>query len=424
MEAQPKVANWLESLLIDWHVLSAPSPYLVAGVLLVLALVAALLIDQLASRLFLSVVDRLAARTKTTIDDLLVEHRVFSHLAHLLPVYFIEAAIPYVFAEFPGWIPFTIKLLKLLLVLLGIRLLNALITALGKILGSTRFFRNKPIDSYTQLARIIVYLVAGIFLFSIAFDKSPVYLFSALGAMTAVLLLIFKDTILGFVASIQLASNDMVRIGDWVTMQQYGADGDVFEINLTTIKVRNFDNTISTIPTYRFTTDSFKNWRGMSESGGRRIKRSLSIDVRTVRFLTSKDIEDLKKIALLHDFLKSRQQDVEQFNQRNTVDKSELINGRNLTNLGVYRAYLEAYLRENSALNLEMTCMVRQLAAGEHGVPLEIYAFSANKDWVAYEGIMADIFDHALAAVDRFELAIFQSPSGQDLEHLSQGLGE
>lgn len=422
MEPQPQLTQWFELQLMQLGIIEEPKPYLVFCLLFALASVLAFLIDLLSNKLLLKIISRVSGKTKTQVDDILVRNNVFLHLSHLLPVYFFEFIIPHLFYEFPGWIPVAFRIAHIVLVLLLVRLANVIIKSLGEILGQTRFFRNKPIDSYTQLSNLVVYLVAGIMLFSVVFDKSPIYLFSALGAMTAVLLLIFKDTILGFVASIQLASNDMIRVGDWVTMEKYGADGDVIEINLTTIKIRNWDKTISTIPTYYFIADSFKNWRGMSESGGRRIKRAVYIDVRTVCFATPELLKELQSVELIQDYLSEKQMEVDAYNTELAANKSELINGRQLTNLGIFRIYLERYLEKNSQLNLQMTYMVRQLPSGPTGIPLEVYAFSANQDWLPFEQINADIFDHIFAAVERFGLEIFQNPSGSDLESISKGL--
>ena len=234
--------------------------------------------------------------------------------------------------------------------------------------------------------------------------------------MAAILLLVFKDSILGFVASIQLSGNDMVRVGDWVTVSNYGADGDVIEINLTTIKVQNFDKTITTIPTYAFISDAFTNWRGMEDSAGRRIKRALNIKIDSIKFCSPEMLERFKKYHLITNFIEEKQNIISEFNKKHDVDKSELINGRHLTNVGLFRIYVEEYLKYNPNINSEMTCMVRQLKPNEYGLPIEIYAFSKNKEWTKYEAIMADIFDHLFAATSNFELEIFERPSGKDFK--------
>jgi len=276
--------------------------------------------------------------------------------------------------------------------------------------------KDKPIESYIQVLLIITWLI-GILLIFAVLTNNPIWKFiTALGAASAIFLLIFKDTILGFVASIQVSANDMLRIGDWITFEKYGADGDVIEINLATVKVQNFDKTITTIPTYALISDSFKNWRGMSESEGRRIKRSLNLKMESVSFLLPEKVNELKNIQLISGYLNSRQRIIDDFNKNNKIDKQLLINGRNLTNLGVFRKYIETYVEKHSAINTEMSLMVRQLAPTTQGIPIEIYAFSKDKRWQNYEYIMADIFDHLIAAVPYFGLELFELPSGNSFE--------
>jgi miniconductance mechanosensitive channel len=268
------------------------------------------------------------------------------------------------------------------------------------------------------LGKIVTYIVAIILSISIVFDKSPIYLLSGIGAIAAVILLVFKDSILGFVASIQLSANNMVHVGDWVTVPKYNADGDVMEINLTTIKVQNFDKTITTIPTYAFVADSFTNWRGMKQSAGRRIKRAVHIQISSIRFCTPEMIGRFQKIQLVKEYIAKRQKEIEAYNKLNDVDGSVLINGRKLTNVGVFQVYLENYLISSPDINSEMTIMVRQLAASTHGLPIEIYAFSRIKEWKAYEKVMANLFDHILASASTFGLDIFESPSGTDMRSI------
>jgi miniconductance mechanosensitive channel len=276
--------------------------------------------------------------------------------------------------------------------------------------------KDKPLESYIQVLLIITWLIGVLLIFAVL-TNNPIWKFiTALGAASAVFLLIFKDTILGFVASIQVSANDMLRIGDWITFDKYGADGDVIEINLATVKVQNFDKTITTIPTYALISDSFKNWRGMSESGGRRIKRSLNVKMESVSFLLPEKVNGLKNIQLISDYLNSRQKIIDDYNKNNKIDKHLLINGRNLTNLGVFRKYIETYVEKHSAINTDMSLMVRQLAPTTQGIPNEMYAFSKDKRWQNYEYIMADIFDHLIAAVPFFGLELFELPSGKSFE--------
>lgn len=357
-------------------------------------------------------VNQVASKTKTYWDDALVHNNFFRKLAYLVPWLFLLGFTPLLLEDFIDLKPYVIRIIDVAIIVSIMQAVIAFLGATEEMLRRQDHLKDKPVGSYIQLGKIIAYIIFGVIILSVALNKSPVYFFSAMGAMTAIILLVFKDTILGFVASIQIAANDMLREGDWVTMQKYGADGDVEQINLATVKVRNFDKTITTIPTYAFISDSFKNWRGMSESDGRRIKRSISIHVESIKFCTPEMLDRFHKFQLLHDFLADKEKEIEAFNSENQVDSSELINGRRLTNVGVFRRYVELYLKNNANINPEMTCMVRQLAPSETGLPIEIYSFSADKDWVNYEAIIADIFDHLFAVLDHFELRAFQNPTG------------
>ena len=317
----------------------------------------------------LTVVNRLVRNSKTQWDDVLLENRFFSKLAYIVPTFFAEFAIPQVLIDYPDYVPATLKFVDVAVVWIIMAITIAFLSSVGTILESKAFLRDKPIASYIQLGKIATYFTCGIIMVSLLVEKSPIYFFSALGAMTAVLLLIFKDTILGFVASIQLSAHDMVRMGDWVSMPKYGADGDIIEINLATIKVRNFDMTITTIPTYAFISDSFTNWRGMTDSNGRRIKRSLSIKISSIKFCSEAMLEQFSKYELIEPYIREKRTEIDQYNTTSKADKTELINGRHLTNIGVFRVYVDAYLRNNPRLNQEMTCMVRQLARLNTGCP-------------------------------------------------------
>lgn len=362
---------------------------------------------------------RMARKTEAKWDDIFLKSKVFHQIAHLVPVLLVEYGNRFILRDFPDLWPRIDHLVQAYLIGVVAALINAVLRAMKEVFTHTSLFRDKPVGSYIQLGKIVNLFIAGILIISVLLGKSPLYFFTALGAASAVLLLIFKDTILGFVASIQMSANDMVRVGDWVTMEKYGADGDVEEINLTTVKVRNFDLTITTIPTYAFITDSFKNWRGMQNSGGRRIKRAIKINKTSIRFCTPEMIEKYKNIDLVKNYVIERHAEIEAHNQAKGVNKNAVINGRSLTNIGVFRKYLENYLKQNERINQNMTLMVRQLPPTETGLPLEVYAFSSSKIWEEYETIMADIFDHTLAAVDYFELTLFQNPSGTDFRELA-----
>ena len=328
--------------------------------------------------------------------------------------------IPYVFTDFPGLHVFFSKVTDIYLILLVVFILRSIVRTTKNYLRTTDRFYDKPLDSYAQVVIIFIWFFGLIFIFSELAGISIVKFLTTLGAASAILLLIFKDTILGFVASIQTSANDMVRIGDWITMEKYGADGDVVEINLATVKVRNFDYTITTIPTYALISDSFKNWRGMQESGGRRIKRSIFIKAASVKFLSAEDLEKYSSIQAVQQYINTRQKDINKFNKEQGYNKDlNIVNGRNQTNLGIFRKYCDLYLQNHSATNKDMLMMTRHLAPTAQGIPIEIYVFSSDKRWENYERIMADIFEHIIAAVPHFDLEIFESPSGTDISKLN-----
>jgi len=364
------------------------------------------------------VVPKITSSTKTVWDDALLSNKVLNALALLLPVLLIDRFVPMIFDHNKSVVPFIIGMTAVFIVFTIAYIVVTLLNSVKDILNSKPDFRDKPIGSFNQLGKIVTYSVAIILSISIIFDKSPIYLLSGIGAIAAVILLVFKDSILGFVASIQLSANNMVHVGDWVTVPKYNADGDVLEINLTTIKVQNFDKTITTIPTYAFVADSFTNWRGMEQSQGRRIKRAIHIQISSIRFCTPEMIKGFQKISLVKDYINERQNEINAYNKLKEVDTSVVMNGRMLTNVGVYQVYLENYLKASAMINTEMTVMVRQLAASPNGLPIEVYAFSKVKEWKAYEKVMADIFDHALASTSTFGLQIFENPTGADIQSI------
>jgi len=306
-------------------------------------------------------------------------------------------------------------------VMAGVWMLDSVLLAIREVYSSSQMASRRPIRGYTDAIKIIAYVMAGIFIISIMTDKSPWGILSILGGFTVVLMLIFKDTILGFVASIQLSGHDMVRVGDWIEMPKYGADGDVIDVTIHTVKVRNWDKTITTIPTYGLVTDAFKNWRGMSESGGRRIKRSLHIDVNSITFCTDEMLERFEKFALLKGYLQQKKEEIKSYNIEHNVDASQLINGRRQTNIGVFRAYIVAYLKNHPKIHqTTMTFLVRHLEPTSHGLPVQIYVFSNDQAWANYEAIQADIFDHLVAAAPEFDLRIFQNPTGYDFSNIGK----
>jgi len=413
-----KSIDWLTNWLTGLGVEEPSVMYLRLAILLILLFIISLITNLIVKNIIIRSISLVIKKTKTLWDDALVENKVFNSLSHLAPAILIYLTIPYIFTDFAGVIPYIFRFVNAYISIVLIIVIIKLLNTLKRYTKSIKLFKNNPLDSYFQLAKIVTYIVGSIIILSFLMNKTPLYFFSALGAMTVVLLLVFKDTIMGFVASIQLSANDMIRIGDWVSMPKYGADGDVIEMNLTTIKIQNWDKTVTTIPTYAFISESFKNWRGMSESGGRRIKRSLSIKISSIKFCTVEILDRFKKFQLIEDYIEEQSNNIEKYNEENKIDKSHLINGRHLTNIGIFRVYVEAYVRNNPDINLNMTCMVRQLLPTEKGLPIEIYTFSSRKEWAIYESIMSDMFDHLIASVPEFELEVFQNPTGTDFRKL------
>lgn len=381
--------------------------------------VVAFLADRIAKRLLLRGLSYFIKRTETQWDDVLLEKKVFNRLAHLAPAIVVHAMTPIVL---PGLTDEGVGLIRRIVmayvIVIAVTVISSILDALVEIYRSYEVSLQKPIKSYVQTAKVVFYLVGGVFVVSFLMDSSPWRFLGSIGALTAVLMLVFKDAILGFVAGIQLAANDMVRRGDWLEMPKYGADGDVIDISLTTVKVQNWDKTITTIPTYALISDSFKNWRGMSDSGGRRIKRAICIDMTSVKLCSDEMLKKFSKFQYIAEYIKRKNREVADYNVERGVDLSELVNGRRLTNVGTFRAYVEAYLRNHPKIHDGMTLMVRQLPPTDRGLPLEIYAFSNDQDWVRYEGIQADIIDHILAVASEFELRVFQNPSGADFQKL------
>ncbi len=408
----------LTHLLYDYLVHSGLSDDLAAlinmAVLFVSALVALFLADFFLRKILIGIFTKLSLNSKTNFDDLLIRNKAPRNIAHIFPLAIGFMVVPYVFIDFPETESFVLKGLEVLGIFLFLWVVRSLLHTIKDYLKTLPNFKDKPIDSYIQVFMIFAWAIGIFYAFSIITGIELWKFFTALGTASAVIILVFKDTILGFVASIQVSINDMVRIGDWITFEKYGADGDVIEINLATVKVQNFDNTITTIPTYALISDSFKNWRGMTDSGGRRIKRALLIKQESIHFLDIGRIEALKEIELLSDYLDKKSSDITSYNTKNNIDKSLLINGRNLTNIGVFRKYIDTYLNNHSGVNEEMMIMVRQLHPTSQGIPIEIYAFSSDKRWANYEYIMADIFDHLLAAISYFELEGFELPSSSN----------
>ena len=398
--------------------LSAIHPLLPAIVGILILLLVAILADLIAKRLLLVVVRAAVARTRVSWDDALVEHNVFGRLAQIVPVFIVSYGIVLVpdIAEPAEKVVRNVA--SAYFVLMIMLTMTAILSAANQIYETHPAARHRPIKGFVQLAQIGIYIIGAVIIVATLIDRSPVILLSGFGAMTAVLLIVFKDTLLSLVASIQLTSQDMIRVGDWLEMPQFGADGDVIDVALYTVTVQNWDKTITTIPTHRLITDSFKNWRGMSESGGRRIKRSVNVDVNSIRVLTDDEIERFKTFALLKPYIDIKESELRTYNEAlGDLDESG-VNLRRLTNVGTFRAYIYSYLQHHPKIHDHMTLIVRQLQPGGEGLPIEIYAFSNDTDWVAYEGIQADIFDHIFAIAPEFGLRLYQKPAGSDLAGL------
>jgi len=398
--------------------LASIHPFLppIVGVLLLLS--GAIVIDLIVNRLLVGAARTFARRTSFTWDDELVEHNVFGRLAQIAP-----ALIVFVGASFvPDLQDGVVQLLRNValgyMALMLTLSLTAMLSAANSIYAALPIAKDRPLKGFLQLIQIIVWIFGGVMIVAAVLDRSPLLLLSGFGAMTAILLLIFKDTILSLVASVQLTAQDMVRVGDWIEMPQFGADGDVIDVQLHTVSVQNWDKTITTIPTHRLIADSFKNWRGMSQAGARRIKRSIFVDVSSIRFQTQEEVAHFTRFALLTDYIENKEQELTDYNEGLARAVDAEINKRRLTNIGTFRAYTYNYLKNHPKIHKDMTLLVRQLGPGPEGLPLEIYCFTNTTQWAAYEDIQSDIFDHLLAVVPEFGLRLYQKPAGSDLANL------
>lgn len=379
----------------------------------------ALLSYFIVKRVLVHLITKLINKTAFSWDDVLVKRKVFNRIAYLVPAWLIYKLSPSALSEYPIPSNVVTTLTAIYLAFAVAMIIDALIDAFLDIYNAFAESRHIPIKSFGQVAKLLTYFVTLIIIISLILGESPLKLFAGLGAMTAVLMLVFKDPILGFMAGLQLSYNNMVAVGDWVEIPQHKADGDILEIGLTTVKVRNFDNTITTVPTQSLINESFKNWRGMQESAGRRIKRAIYIDVNSIRFCDDFSLARYSKIDHIKEYITTKQNEVSQHNQQHANDAESMVNGRRLTNIGTFRAYVLAYLKNHPHINQKLTLLVRQLAPTEIGLPLEIYTFSSEKNWLKYEAIQADIFDHLFAVAQEFDLRVYQKPSGVDLHQLT-----
>lgn len=394
------------------HVLTTAALLLATGIVLVL-------VDYIVRNIIIKVFSSVMSRSKKKLNERLIANKFFSNLSLLILLMITQAFLPLVFKGFPETMSFLEATLNLLIAFVTLRFINAMFKTGRDILEHKPGFVDKPLDSYLQVVQIVLYFIGGTILFTVLTGKSPSDFLISMGAASAILMLVFKDTILGFVASIQVSANDSVRVGDWIEMKKYNADGDVLQINLNNIRIRNFDRTVVTIPTHTLLTESFTNYRGMQQSGGRRIKRAVNIKISSIRYVEDHEIAEFRKIRLLHDFIDQRQEEINNYNAEFLSDNGDvLVNGRRMTNVGLFRAYLSEYAKAHPLIQKNSTIMVRQLAPTEIGLPLELYMFTDGTGWGFYEDAMADIFDHLFAAIKFFDLEVFESPASDDLRKL------
>jgi len=371
------------------------------------------------TRIVLHFLKNIANRTRTTWDNIFFDQKVFKRLTHLIPAIIIHSGVALTMPDHPEAIKTIQTITYLYMVISGILVIDAVINGFHGIYNTLPVSKDRSIKGLVQVIKIFIYVLGTGIVLSIILKKDLTTFFAGMGAMAAVIMLVFKDSILGFVAGVQLSANDMVRLGDWIEMPSRNADGNVIDISLTTVKVMNWDKTISTIPPYALITESFTNWRGMEESGGRRIKRSVSIDMNSIHFLSREEIDKLKKIQIIRSYIEERELEIEKYNEKKEVDASMPVNGRRLTNIGIFRRYLQEYLKRNPEIHNDMTFLVRHLQPTDRGLPIEIYVFSRDQRWAYYESIQADIFDHVMAAVPHFGLRVYQSPTGGDISSLA-----
>ena len=403
--------NLFFDLLIDLKIPEFYAEILNIFLVSILILISVIVINFISKKIIINFLEKLSKRSKTDFDNFLIANNIQIYLARLVPVFYIYWIIPSWLENFQTVLVYALLGLKIYFIFLLVSIIRNFLNATKEFFRTFDSLKGKPIESFVQVAMLLVWFTAVVLIFSIITGTQVSTFLTAMGALSAVIMLIFKDTILGFVASIQLSSNDLIRIGDWVTMKKFGADGDVIEINLNSVKIQNFDKTITTIPTYKLISDSFTNWRGMSDSDGRRIKRALLIKGSSIRFIKKEEVSKLKNIKLLSKYIAETETEIENHNFKLEVPLDDAINGRNLTNIGLFRKYIEEYLIANKLINKEMTVMCRQLSPTSQGVPLEIYAFISDKEWKSYENIVSDIFDHLLASLKTFDLELFELPS-------------
>ncbi|MBQ8673723.1 MAG: mechanosensitive ion channel family protein [Bacteroides sp.] len=416
-----EILNRISELLIAWGMSPEWADRLDQYIAFALVLIFAFVADFICRKILLRVVAHIVRKTKATWDDIIFDDRVMTHLSRIVAPLIITSLVPTVFAESSSQVLATLlRLCNVYILMAFLSFVNALLKAVYTVYSEKERFRNRPLKGLLQTGQVILWFIGIIVAIGILIGRDPLALLAGLSASAAILMLVFKDSIMGVVSGVQLSANDMLKVGDWITMPKYGADGSVIEVTLNTVKVQNWDKTIITIPPYALVSDSFQNWRGMRESGGRRVKRSINIDMTSVCFCTPEMLEKYRKIELLKSYIDRTEEVVSEYNHAHGIDNSILVNGRRQTNLGVFRAYLTAYLASLPTVNQRMTTMVRHLQPTDHGLPVELYFFTDTVDWIPYEGIQADIFDHLLAIIPEFGLRVFQSPTGTDLKALNE----
>jgi len=413
------IREMLNDFLLSIGLEQATVNYLGPLILLIVIVGLAFLIQKLCKQLILPLIQKLVSNTKITWDDILFDKKVVGGLASLIAPVLIYISVPLIYNADSDALVIIQRLCMVYLIAVFVRFISTLLSAFHTIYSKKEKFKNRPLKGLLQTMQVILYFFAGIVILGILIDKDPTVLLAGLGASAAILMLVFQDSILGFVSGIQLSANDMLRVGDWIEMPKYGVDGDVIEVTLNTVKVQNFDRTTVTIPPTLLMKDSFKNWRGMVDAGGRRVKRSIDIDMSSVKFCTSEMLERYDKIQMLSKYINEKEEVLTEYNKEHNIDNSIVVNGRRQTNLGVFRAYLDHYLKSHPSVHHGMTCMVRQLQPTEKGLPLELYFFTSTTAWIEYENIQADIFDHVLAVIPYFDLNVYQAPSGKDLKMMT-----
>lgn len=404
----------IKSLLMNFGAGPVTTNYLSTVIMILVIGALSLVAHFISKRVVLNIIPHYIKKNRFQWDNIVLERKVFHRLSHIVP-----ALIIYYFASsFPSYQHWIEKGAMTYMIIIGIYVIDASLNALNDIYRTYEVSKVKPIRGYLQVVKIFIFIIGGILVIANLIGKSPIILLSGIGALSAVVLLVFKDSLLGLVAGIQLTSNDMVRVGDWIEMSKYGADGDVIDISLNTVKVQNWDKTITTVPSYALISDSFKNWRGMQNSGGRRIKRSIYIDISSITFCTKQMIEEFKNIHYLKEYIIDKEREIQAYNVEIKIDMASKVNGRALTNIGVFRMYIQHYLRNHPKIHKGMTLMVRQLPPVEMGLPIEIYAFTNDINWTVYEEVQSDIFDHIFAVAQEFGLRVFQNPAGHDVKSL------